>query len=38
MTKNEIARQITGVEEVITRVIASNYELDFTENTIQNSS
>ena len=34
MTKNEIARNITGTEEVITRVIASNYELDFTENSI----
>ena len=34
MTKNEIARNITGVEEVITRVITSNYELDFTEDSI----
>lgn len=34
MTKNEIARNITGTEEVITRVIASNYELDFTEDSI----
>ena len=34
MTKNEIARNTTGVEEVITRIIVSNYELDFTENSI----
>lgn len=34
MTKNDIARNITGVEEVITRVITSNYELDFTEDSI----
>ena len=34
MTKNEIARNITGTEEVITRVITSNYELDFTEDSI----
>lgn len=34
MTKNDIARNITGVEAVITRVITSNYELDFTEDSI----
>lgn len=34
MTKNEIARNITGVEKEITRIITSNYELDFTEDTI----
>lgn len=34
MTKNDIARNITGIEKEITRVITSNYELDFTEDTI----
>lgn len=34
MTKNDIARNITGTEKEITRVITSNYELDFTEDTI----
>lgn len=34
MTKNEIARKTTGVEKEITRIIGSNYQLDFTEDTI----
>jgi len=34
MTKNDIARNITGTEKEITRVITSNYELDFTEDSI----
>lgn len=34
MTKNEIARQTTGIEEEITRMIGSNYELDFAEDSI----
>lgn len=34
MTKNEIARNTTGTEKVITRVLTSNYELVFTEDSI----
>lgn len=34
INKNEIAKKITGIEEEITRVIGSNYELDFKEETI----
>ena len=32
--KNNIAKQITGIEKEITRIIGTNYELDFTEGTI----
>lgn len=31
MTKNDIARKTTGIEKEITRMIGSNYQLDFTE-------
>lgn len=34
MTKNELAKKITGVEEEITRMIGSNFELEFKEDTI----
>lgn len=34
MTKNEIANKTTGIEEEITRVIGSNYELEFKEDEI----
>ncbi|WP_353096267.1 hypothetical protein [Tissierella praeacuta] len=36
LTKNDIAKKITGVEKKITRMIGSNYQLDFTEDTIYN--
>lgn len=34
MNKNEIARKTTGIEQEITRMIGTNYQLDFEEGTI----
>jgi len=36
MTKNELAKKVTGVEEEITRMIGSDYELDFLEGSVYN--